>query len=479
MKSKKTYSFKIILLVVVIFLAILTRLYKIDSTLTDWFSWRQSDTAAVGRMFQRNGFNILKPQYYDLSNIQSGVDNPEGLRLVEFPIYSFIFAKLHQAYPSMPLEVWGRLIAVAFSVLAAVCIFLLLESKFGLLEAFFGALFFALNPFVVFYSRTILPDMPATAMAFLAIYLASLYRSKGFIMLLFSSLSLAIALLIKPTVIFYTIAVFYFLYQKKHSGLLKTGTVIISALIVFLPVTLWRLYIQQFPEGVPVSEWLLTSANTPDGLQSIFFRPAFFRWLFFERISQLIMGGYLTFFLLLGLLFEPIKNRKVVWLLFFTALTYLLTFQGGNVQHEYYQIVITPVLAILIGVGVGNYLRQKKAGYLIIRSLVVFVIFALSFFFSFYQVKNKYDEQPNLVLIADVVRSLTQPKDLIVTDTQGDTTLLYLSDRRGYPAPYRELPILKEQGASYFITQNMDYKESLSGEAALVFENNQVLIFQL
>ena len=103
----------------------------------------------------------------------------------------------------------------------------------------------------------------------------------------------------------------------------------------------------------------------------------------------------------------------------------------------------------------------------------------LSSLFSYYQVKNKYDEQSHLVLIADVVKSLTTQKDLIVTDSQGDTTLLYLSDRRGYPAPYKELSVLKDQGAKYFVTQDLNYKNTLLAPAELIFENDQVLIFKL
>lgn len=470
---------KWLLLSLVLIVAILTRVYKIDNSITEWFSWRQSDTAAVGRFLERHHFNLLKPQYYDLSNIQSGTDNPQGWRMVEFPLYNSIFALLHQLMPIFSLEVWARLVAICFSLVVLVCLFWFLEAEFGLIEAFFGSLFFAINPFVVFYSRTILPDMPATALAFLSTFLLFRYLKGSCWWLILASLSMALALLIKPTVIFFLIPGLYLLLKKPQTNLLKVVKMIFFILISVLPVYWWRKYIQQFPEGIPQSQWLLTSVNTQTGLQSIFFRPAFFRWIFFERLSQLIMGGYLVFFLLFGFVYENKKNLHLPFVFALTALFYLFTFQGGNVQHEYYQIIILPALAMLIGLGVGNYLKLKKSGYVVVRVLIILAIFGASTLFTFYQVKNKYDVQPNLVLIADVIRSLTLPKDLIVTDSQGDTTLLYLSDRRGYPAPYRELPVLKEQGASYFVTQNLDYKEKLASTSALLFENDQVLIFKL
>jgi len=480
MKSESN-RLKFFLLCLVLILAFSVRLYKVNSSLTDWFSWRQTDTAAVGRFLQRNNFNLLKPQYYDLSNIQSGLDNPQGLRLVEFPIYNSVFAFFAQAFSFFSFEVWARLTTILFSLLIIISLYYLLSLEFGLVEAFFGSLFFALSPFIVFYSRTVLPDMPATALTTLAILFACLYSYRQkWPWLMLSTLSFALALLVKPTVIFFSFSLFYFLLRKKQSSLAKTLSILFVSFFAFVPLALWRFYIQQFPEGVPVSEWLLTSVNTAQGLQSIFFRPAFFRWLFFERISQLILGGYLVFFLLLGVLFKPKKNRATVLTFILSGLSYLFVFQGGNVQHEYYQIIITPILAVLVGVGVGNYLKpQKKSGYLIVKTLVVLVIFTFSFLFSYYQVKPKYDEQPNLVLIADVVQSLTQPKDLIVTDSQGDTTLLYLSDRRGFPAPYKEFDQLKEIGAKYFVTQNLDYTNKVDLFSSLIFQNDKVLIFKL
>ncbi len=470
---------KLVLLSLVLILAIGVRLYKINNSITEWFSWRQSDTAAVGRFLQKNHFNVLKPQYYDLSNIQSAVDNPQGYRMVEFPLYNAMFAGANSLFPVISLETWARTITIVFSLLIIVCLFSILEAEFGLAEAFFGSLFFAINPFIVFYSRTILPDMPATAMAFLAIYFLYRYLKGDWFVLLLATLSMATALLMKPTVIFFMVPALYLLWQKGHSTLNKALTNLFFLLLSLLPLALWRYHIQQFPEGIPYSQWLFTSVNTATGLQSIFFRPAFFRWIFFERISQLILGGYLVFFLLFGLILETKKSLRLHFWLFLGALLYLFTFQGGNVQHEYYQIIIMPALAMLIGVGAGNYFRQKKSGYLLLKVFITIMIFIISSLFTFYQVRGKYDEQPNLMLIADVIRSLTSPKDLIVTDSLGDTTLLYLSDRKGYPAPYRELPILKNQGADYFVTQNLEYKEGLLEQHSLVFENDQVLIFKL
>jgi hypothetical protein len=58
-----------ILILVILCLAFGLRLYKINNPIADWHSWRQADTAAVARNFDKFGFDILHPRYDDISNI--------------------------------------------------------------------------------------------------------------------------------------------------------------------------------------------------------------------------------------------------------------------------------------------------------------------------------------------------------------------------------------------------------------------------
>jgi len=132
-----------------------------------------------------------------------------------------------------------------------------------------------------------------------------------------------------------------------------------------------------------------------------------------------------------------------------------------------------------VGVGAGNFVKHKKVIPALLRTGAALVIFIMAFLFSFYQVKGYYSEQKGLIVIADIVRSLTSQNDVIVTDSTGDTTLLYLADRRGYPAPYKEFSELKKMGADYFVTQDQNYKITMDPKYPLVFQNDQVLIFAL
>src|SRR3989338_11713525 len=113
----------LLILLVITIIAIVFRLYKIDTPLADLHSWRQADTAAVARNFARDRFDLLHPRYDDLSGRESGQENPQGYRMVEFPFYNAIFALIYKLSPVLPIEVYGRLTSVIFSLLIIAVIY--------------------------------------------------------------------------------------------------------------------------------------------------------------------------------------------------------------------------------------------------------------------------------------------------------------------------------------------------------------------
>src|SRR5579864_182310 len=92
--------------------AFFVRLYRFNNPVADWHSWRQADTSAVSRNFVLYGFDIFHPTYDDISNVQTGFENPKGYRFVEFPIYNIFQAGLFKLFGTITLEEWGRLISI-------------------------------------------------------------------------------------------------------------------------------------------------------------------------------------------------------------------------------------------------------------------------------------------------------------------------------------------------------------------------------
>lgn len=487
MKEKQNNFIKkdVLILFIVLILALGLRLYKINTPLADFHSWRQVDTAAVARNFVQDGFNLFQPKYDDLSNVQSGQENPQGLRFVEFPLYNAMFASLYKYFPAVSLEIFGRLTSVFFSLIIIAVLYYFLLKESGRLTAIVGSLTYAVFPFFVFFSRVVLPETTALGFTFLSLFLLYLYTHgkrgiKNSIFYILSSIFFALGLLIKPTVIFYFIAVFYLFLNRYKWSTFKKIDFYLFFILSSAPLFLWRNYITQFPEGVPASEWLITSVNTAQGVQKIFFKPAFFRWIFFERINNLILGGFLTVFAFMGLL---AKNKRYFLLsIFLSSAAYLLVFQGGNVQHEYYQILILPTLAALVGLGV-NLIVQNNRLFLsyVPMVFIIFFAFVFSFLISFNIVKNYYNYPTELVSIAKIVKDLTKREDKIVTDRTGDTTLLYLSERRGAPSIFKDLDELKKGNYKYLVILDRDSINNIKSKNKyeILFENDKVAIFKL
>ena len=107
--------------------------------------------------------------------------------------------------------------------------------------------------------------------------------------------------------------------------------------------------------------------------------------------------------------------------------------------------------------------------------IITTIIFSASFFFSYYTIREFYSVPNDLTTIAKIIKTITGPTDKIITDRLGDTTLLYLADRKGWPAYSENLDYLKAKGYKYFITASKDLiLEFKSGKThKVVFENDQ------
>ena len=468
----------------ILLVALAVRLYKIDAPLADFHSWRQADTAAVARNFERTGFNLFMPTFDDLSNLQSGIDNPKGLRFVEFPIYNAAFGALHVAMPFLSLETWGRVVAILFSLLCIGSLYYIALVEAGRPVAIFTAITYSVMPFFVYFSRVILPETPAIALAVFAIFALHLYttekkKSRQAIWFMVSIISFATSLLIKPTTAFYALPLFMLFLRKYKYSLPKQLHVFIYFILIGLPLLMWRYYITKYPEGIPASSWLFTMVNTSDGQKEIFMRPAFFRWIFYERLNNIIMGGYLTCFFVLGFI-----RKQKTWLplsIIAAGFIYIFVFQGGNVQHEYYQVIAFPAIALAIGLGVGLIIESRKTFlHPVITTPIIIIIFAASFLFSWYQVNGYYVIPQDLLLMAKIIQTFTKPTDKVIADRMGDTTLLYLADRKGAPLLYRTPNEMKQMGYQYILTDKREIITNLTSlKFQKLFENSQFALFAL
>lgn len=448
-----------IALLVVLAVALVLRLHSIDAPLADWHSWRQADTASVTREYLKHNHSILEPRYHDLSNIPSGLENPNGYRMVEFPVAPFATAGLLRAFPSMDLVRTSRLISIAASLVTifAVHQIVWLSSR-KRWQALIAAGALAVLPYSIFYSRTILPEPLMLAAQTVAVWMfvhwsqASETKSRVFFLTL-TWLSFSLALLLKPIAIFIAPVFAVLLWQKYGFQALfaKESWLLVTAAI---PLLLWRHWIEQFPAGIPANSWLFNG-------NGIRLRPAWWRWLFADRLGRLILGYWGTTLVVLGLVYREAKKLSSYDLLTLAwasgQLAYLVVFATGNVQHDYYQIPLVPMLTLLIARGYQAILslsadKIHRVGIV----AVLAVLSSMSLFFSWYEVRGYFNiNNPAIVKAGRAVDDLTPIDAKVIAPYGGDTAFLFQTNRTGWPIG-SSIEDKIEKGATTYATTTYD-----------------------
>lgn len=465
-----------LLLTAIIIGSFVLRLYKIGNPIADWHSWRQADTSAVTRNFIKQGFDPLHPRYDDISNIQTGKDNPQGYRFVEFPLYNIIsYTSMVVTGNMFPLEPVERMVSIIASLISLFLIYKITSFFTTKTAGLFAGLFFGILPYSIYYSRVILPEPLMVCLALGSVYCFVVWQGKRNVGLLGLSCVLGgLAILTKPFAIFFFPPLLYFLFEKKR---IKTDTLIPSiafGIATVVPFFLWRSWISQYPEGIPAYDWLFNKNN-------IRFKGAFFYWLFAERLSKLILGYFGIFFLLLGVL--SAKKDMVFFHLFgLSMLSYLVIVAGGNVQHDYYQVLLVPIICMYMGLSLdfilthANALWNRTAAYGVIAVVSLFTVM-----FSWYEVRTYYWINNPVIVEAGKKADEILPKDaLVIAPLGGDTAFLYQTNRKGWPQGL-EIEKKMELGAEYYVTVTPGDPEVLYLKAShpVVFETDKYAILKL
>lgn len=467
-------------LILILFLGFLVRLYRFDGPIADWHSWRQADTSAVSRNFVTSGFDLLHPKFDDLSNVPSGIDNPNGYRMVEFPIYNLFQAVLFKSFGVFSLEEWGRLVTIFASLMSGIFIFLIIKKRFGTTTGFLSSFFFLFIPFNIYYSRTILPD-PSMVMATLGgIYFFQNWINKKIhlvldIDFLLSLLFLISALLLKPYALFFTLPIIYLAFEKFGKNIFKIWQLWIFAMLSIIPLILWRTFILHYPEGIPVNTWLFNG-------NGIRFKPSFFYWIFVNRILSLILGIFGIPVFLIGI-FKKQKLNDLFFVLSFivSSIFYIIVLATGNVQHDYYQILIIPSIAIVMGIGSAFLLNPINRSRKYIYYLFFFVCTILSLTVSWNYVKDYFNINNKSIIVAGEAVDRLTPKDAkVIANYNGDTSFLYQTKRKGWASFEKPLDEMIRMGASYLILVNPTGEDLQIGKTyKIVKATGQYVIFNL
>ncbi|MBU0569336.1 glycosyltransferase family 39 protein [Patescibacteria group bacterium] len=452
---KNIKNIEYIILSLIMLLGLFLRLYKIDNPVADWHSFRQADTASVSKLYVQNGVNLFYPKYHDISTTQSGLFNPEGHRFVELPIFNIIHVFLASISPQIPFDVLGRMVSVLTTLISSYAIFLLGKRFISTWGGVFSSAFHLLLPFNIYFTRVILPEPLSVLFGLLGLmYFVKFIDNEKFSNLLMSSVFFALGILVKPYIIFYGVPVIYLAIKKYgFRKALYNKKLIASFFLIFLPVFVWRSWMKQFPEGIPFWKWTFNGDD-------IRFRPSFWRWIFGERLTKLILGYWGLVPFAYGLINYK-KGKHFMHAFLLGMFLYVSIIATANVRHDYYQTIVMPAISLVLSRGVlflwnsknGNLLARRL---LLVFSLLICLITSVSEIREFYKINH-----PEIIEAGLAVQKIVPEDSLIIAPYNGDTAFLYQTNRRGWPVVDRPIDELIENGAEYFVSVDLGHYQTV------------------
>ncbi|HEV3243927.1 MAG TPA: glycosyltransferase family 39 protein [Chthoniobacterales bacterium] len=486
------------LAIIMSILAVVVRLICINQPYIDNWSWRQSDVAAIARNYFQVGFHFAHPQ------IDWAGDTP-GYVGTEFPILPFVAAICYKIFG---VHEWvGRIQAVILFAVSLLFFFLLVRKIFGEIAAVWALLFYSFAPLGIMAGRCFMPDMPSLALSIIGLYFfqrwideaglatgrvrpiggpdwstrsTRLRHSYGGQASFFASaLCIALSILIKLPSAIIGAPLACLAIERFRIPPLRLGAVFqrfdlwFFAVIALLPAALWyrhayQIALQFYPHhffgagGVKImsAAWYL-------------------------KIAKEIVTSTLTPFLLVLGGVGAITTRSTSYARLFhwwlaTMILFIVIVGYGN-RHQWYQLPLIPIGAVFAGAACA-FISSKISSRTV--KIAFSILLAASFSFSaFVYARDFY--RPSAAPLRDAglkLKATTPTSALVAASDNGDPTVLYYAERKGwhflekngiYDGEPRDsaqaivdLEELRKHGASYLVfTSNTswwpDYYEQL------------------
>lgn len=491
---------KNLFLMLIVLIGLTIRLYKINIPLLEFYPSRQVQTSDITRNYIKNQFNLLTPTISYLGSEYTPF-------LIEFPGYNFIVAAFYYIFGIN--EAIGRLVSV-FGWLIAVILIYKIGHELSLKRTaiYIAVLFYTLSPLSVLISRSFQPDQWMLTFSLAGIlYFLRWHKRRNTNVMPLSIFFISISLLIKmPSAIFTLLPILAFLLIDRSKTI---KTLFIYAVICLIPTFLWYLwaYFQKNSNqaaigGFSFSNWF--------GLD-VFLNPKYWANVFgFEYNLVLLPLGMLLF--IVGILTKLKKEQRFLYFWLFAVFLYFLLFNKHNMTHEYYHLPLIPVASLFIGI----------AGERVVRSLTVMILpkkvslailfvalFALMIIPTIQRAYKPIERFRNVVEVANKIKSITKPNDLVIGSMDAGPALVYYSDRHGWGfdverdqiaselifygvrnptvlTAVQELERLKSQGAVIFASaykkqflSNREFADYMYANYSIIEDNEDYVIFSL
>jgi len=456
--------------------AMTARLILIDQPYIDRWSWRQSDVATIARNFEENGFHFTCPQI-DWAGAAPGYVG------TEFPILPFLAAI---CYKFAGVHEWiGRLQAVIFFAASLPFFFLLVREISGDTAAIWATFFYSFAPLNVFAGRSFMPDIPSLSLALIGLYFFLRWiDSEKSTSLFAAAIVISLSLLIKLPSAVIAAPFLFLVWQKWRWHFLRRPSLWLFAAITILPSTAWYWHAHQIAEKFYPHHFFGAGGIQIENLS--------WYWRIVRLTGISSLTPVLSILATLGLFVAPGGEYRRVFHWWLAAMILFIIVVGYGNRHQWYQLPLVPIAAAFAGAAcafVGSKIPSRVA-------IVTFSILLASSFsvLACLYVQPLYrSSSAELRNVGLELRKLTAPDALIIAADNGDPTIFYYAERRGWhflekdgiyqgdPSDNRQLIVdfeeLRGRGATHlvFTTNTFWWLEYYSEFARHLVENATLL----
>ena len=418
--------------IMVSILAIAVRLIWIDQSYIDNWSWRQSDVAAIARNYSKGGFHFSRPQ------IDWAGDQP-GYVGTEFPVLPFVAAICYKIFG---LHEWvGRIQAVILFAVSLPFFFLLVRELISETAAIWALFFYCFAPLGIMASRCFMPDTPSLALSIIGLYFFRSWLTKSelatgrvrpiggpdwptrTVSFLASVFCISLSILIKLPSILIGAPLAYLAIERFRFSAFRDFRLWIFAAIALIPSLLWYWHAYEITLNFYPHHFF--------GAGGIKIMAA--PW--YLRIAKLIATSTLTpvVFVLggAGVFITRSSSRARMFHGWLGAMIVFMVVVGYGNRHQWYQLPLVPIASAFAGAVCGLVSTKIKARPVrICLGLMVVLSFGLT---SFVYTQRFY--QPSAAGLRDVglkLKTITPANALVVATDNGDPTVLYYAERKGW-----------------------------------------------
>lgn len=464
-------------LFLIIVLAALLRIYKINSPILDLYPIRQEQCAMLARNFFREGLNILNGRVDWYGNL-----NPRWI--LELPLISYLSALCYKLFGVR--ESIGRMISVLFSIGSISIFYFLIKDLFDKRMALLSTFIFSIIPLNIYFNRVFMPE--PLLMFFTIALLWSFNRwleTDRITLYVIAVFSGALLLLTKISMCILLPLLVYLAYLRWKGRIFVNLYLWVFCLAVILPATFWYSI-----SNLKALELLTCTSSRLEILS----KPHFYLRIL-ESFIIFLCTPIGLFAFVAGFIKRPLSPKQGAFYIWFALLVlYVLIAPERHYIHYYYQLPFAPVVAVFIARGLVLFADSTywKETFLenINTKLLIAIFLILMLILSFVSIQPFYKFNRNVYEAGLTIRELTPPDSLIIAGRCTQEAPLYYCDRKGWeineegnlsntllysgvdlPRFKNELHLLEyliKQGADYYLACNL-----------AVFNANQELVSYL